>query len=122
MLRKEVAEPDTSSIVDHSGGHAESIAAPEEVATDSEIGLQAKPEPGPEAAKQSAVDSSKMNGVAPDEKGLTEQGDHRGKEEASSQGTDMEHADGLEEPLLQGQHQVCICLCIFICLLYDLQF
>ena len=107
MLRKEIAEPDESFCEDNQGGHAETVALPEEVATDTTAALDRTDSvnnqqdvefhPG---ASHSAPESADCNGKAHVED-LPPNDKAEKRQDAGGEGD-----KGLEEPLLPNGHQV----------------
>lgn len=100
MLRKEVAEPDVSFTEDHDGAHADTIVLPEEVAK------------GPEL-ESPAADQKEPNGIdvtetkQPAVKGFFDRAEtHAGGQNGTSQRASLDSSQGLQEPLLQGSHEV----------------
>ena len=106
MLKKEVIEPDESFCEENEGGHSESIAMPEEVATDTTAMLGAadgadslqrqKQEKETSSSNvESVLSHGELSGEPPQD-GQAESRHDVGK------GDDR----GLEEPLLPNGHQV----------------
>lgn len=107
MLRKEIAEPDENFCENNQGGHAETVALPEEVATDTTAALdrtdsvdnQQDEEPH-EDASHSSPESADCNGKAHAEDLPTND------KAEKRQDAGREEDKGLEEPLLPNGHQV----------------
>lgn len=100
MLKKEVVEPH-SSLPDESNGHSDSIALPEEVATDSGLGGEAKQTSASEASGAVPLDSK----ADIDQLNKEDAGNYDEQENGA-----LAIGSGLEEPLLE-QSEVRLSLC-----------
>ena len=110
MLKKEVAEPDENFCEDNEGGHSESIAIPEEAATDMTVALEL---PDDADSHQHKVAENEASSSSPDPAALNDKlSGESSRDEPAEMRHDSRREDGrednqaLEEPLLANSHQV----------------
>ena len=99
MLSKKIAEPEETAQEGQDGGHSESIAVPEEVATDSTAALGSTEFEEHQQNAESQSKSEICNGEG------VQDHDAQSKAEEGQEGA-IDEELGLEEPLLPNGHQV----------------